>query len=301
MRYRSGFYPSLHDRKWPQKRRRLCTVCILFTSVLFASLLGSLIVGAFVAFVVFVLAYGDEDFRRYFNGILSSLIGTGVSFLIKLIMFQSARINWYGAFMRRKPAPANLYNTFSDAWYLLLSIWCIIMRLVKLIGILLIHIGRIEAPFFHPSITLFCGNSNPEVFSLAFEKDVLLHEAHRHPYIERIGYLYLLKIGCREHFGMQEGAAWRILFTLALFPWLGKFRLNHFHQKVLMVPEEDDARYWHNHVLEVEKKLNLMRKTLKKQLQQLTTQSNSRLRVPTSPEELDTMKNLSANNDECFK
>jgi len=48
---------------------------------------------------------------------------------------------------------------------------------------------------------------------------------HRHPFIERLGLLYMLKVRHGQKFGTQPGAAWRILFTLALLPWLRKYRI----------------------------------------------------------------------------
>mmetsp|Transcript_19723 Transcript_19723/g.29630 ORF Transcript_19723/g.29630 Transcript_19723/m.29630 type:complete len:88 (-) Transcript_19723:380-643(-) len=78
--------------------------------------------------------------------------------------------------------------------------------------------------------------------------------------------MYLLKIGCRETFGTQAGAAWRILFTLALCPWLGKYRLNEFHQKVSRMDKGDAFRQLESRVVEVEKELEMARKELKVQL-----------------------------------
>jgi hypothetical protein len=48
---------------------------------------------------------------------------------------------------------------------------------------------------------------------------------HRHPYMERWALLYLLKLRHGNKFGTQAGGAWRILFTLALMPWLRKYRV----------------------------------------------------------------------------
>ena len=48
---------------------------------------------------------------------------------------------------------------------------------------------------------------------------------HRHPYIERLGLLYMLKLRNGKHFGTQAGAGWRMLFVLALLPWMRKYRV----------------------------------------------------------------------------
>lgn len=43
--------------------------------------------------------------------------------------------------------------------------------------------------------------------------------------MERWACLYLLKLRYGDAFGTAAGAAWRILFTLGLMPWLRKYRI----------------------------------------------------------------------------
>lgn len=63
-------------------------------------------------------------------------------------------------------------------------------------------------------------------FPYSFRKDLVLHEAHRHPYIESLGVLFLLKLRCGDSFGSRPNACWRLLFVLALMPWLQKYRVS---------------------------------------------------------------------------
>ena len=60
----------------------------------------------------------------------------------------------------------------------------------------------------------------------SFKRDLLVHEAHNHPYIERIGAMYLLRLRDGKGFGCVEGTAWRSLFVCALMPWIVKHRVN---------------------------------------------------------------------------
>ena len=59
----------------------------------------------------------------------------------------------------------------------------------------------------------------------AFKRDLLCHEAHRHPYLELFGTICLLKLRCGEGFGSRAQASLRVLATLTLMPWLKKYRV----------------------------------------------------------------------------
>lgn len=98
------------------------------------------------------------------------------------------------------------------------------VRMVKLILISAFYIGRLDTPLFAPGV----GNIGPfqlDNHPIQFRKDLLLHDAHRHPYIERLGVIYILKLRYGDAFGSRAGGAWRLIFTMALMPWLRRYRL----------------------------------------------------------------------------
>ena len=85
-----------------------------------------------------------------------------------------------------------------------------------------LFIARIDTPFLAPGVGRIAG-VELDSYPVSFRKDLLLHEAHRHPYIERLGMLLLLKLRLGSRFGRNPHACWRLLFTVALCPWLAKY------------------------------------------------------------------------------
>lgn len=96
--------------------------------------------------------------------------------------------------------------------------------------------GRIDVNFLSEDVN-FLGYSFDYVPS-SFVKDLLVHEAHRHPYMERLAQMYLMKLKHPDSFGTPAGAAWRQLAVVALFPWMTQFRVL---QSELDLAEEADG------------------------------------------------------------
>lgn len=59
-------------------------------------------------------------------------------------------------------------------------------------------------------------------------RDLVAHEAHRHPYIEILGTMYLMKLRYSKSFGSRAGSAWRLMFVYALLPWMYQYRIHDY-------------------------------------------------------------------------
>jgi len=64
-----------------------------------------------------------------------------------------------------------------------------------------------------------------DTFPTIFRQDLLATDAHRHPYIERLGLMFMMKLRHGEKFANQAGSIWRLIFVMALMPWLRKYRI----------------------------------------------------------------------------
>lgn len=54
---------------------------------------------------------------------------------------------------------------------------------------------------------------------------ILINAAHRHPFVDLVGKIYLLKLRYGERFANRAGYAFRLMFTVALLPWVRKYRV----------------------------------------------------------------------------
>lgn len=100
----------------------------------------------------------------------------------------------------------------------------ILARSIRLLLVTAAHIGRINTPLLAPNV----GNLGPiklDNYPTVHMKELLQNEAHRHPYIEQLGLIYLMKLRHAE-FGKRAGSCWRLIFVYALMPWLHKYRIS---------------------------------------------------------------------------
>jgi hypothetical protein len=105
-----------------------------------------------------------------------------------------------------------------------LSVAFILIRMCKLIFVATTSIGKIDRPFLAHGvgqIGWFEFDSYPTIHT----RDLVAHEAHRHPYIEILGHMYLMKLRHADSFGNRAGSAWRLIFVYALMPWFHKYRI----------------------------------------------------------------------------
>lgn len=87
-----------------------------------------------------------------------------------------------------------------------------------------LSLGRIDSRFLAKGV----GEVGPlelDAFPTIHLRDILSHEAHRHPYISILGTMYLMKLRYKNEFGTTAGSCWRLIFVYALMPWLQKYRI----------------------------------------------------------------------------
>jgi len=96
--------------------------------------------------------------------------------------------------------------------------------MLKLALVALLEVGRFDKPFLAEGVGKL-GPMNLDSYPIIFRQDILSHEAHLHPYIERIGKMYLMRLRHGDGFSSTQGSCWRLLFVVALMPWVRKYRI----------------------------------------------------------------------------
>ena len=117
---------------------------------------------------------------------------------------------------------ANLTQLALECWFIGMGGGVLVVRFCQFILAACFFVGRTDVPFLSADVSLF-----GYIFDYApqsFVKDILVHEAHRHRYIERLFAMYMMKLK-DDSFGSEAGACWRQLFVVTLMPWFVKLRV----------------------------------------------------------------------------
>ena len=223
LKLRCGIIPSLADpEKFSRMRQAPDTVSLLTGSLFWGCLGSSILVGGSFGVIVFLFLWQGSVY--FAQRVTALAIGITVITLIRLMLVNCCRRSYYRAFYRRKPAAANISLLALEWANFALSAGFILIRAIKLILVAGFSIGRVDRPFLAEGIGRL-GPIELDGYPTIHTRDLLLNEAHRHPYLELLGTMYLMKLRYSDHFGKTAGSCWRLIFVYAIFPWLHKYRV----------------------------------------------------------------------------
>eukprot|EP00804_Cyclotella_cryptica_P012970 CCRYP_002307-RC/>CCRYP_002307-RC protein AED:0.22 eAED:0.22 QI:0/0.87/0.82/1/0.81/0.82/17/751/915 len=215
LKFRYGSIGSLHDDDFQKMRTQMEQASFIFGSMFWGCFLSNVLV-LFVTFSV-VSIFCLPSFLPNFLKLVSSIIGLGITIAIKQLFLLLVRSKFSGAtFYRASPAVANCVSVLLEAWNLGISVFFVFIRMVTLVITAFIYVARVDIPFLSDSADEV-GGMIIDKWPFVFRKDMLQHEAHRHPYLERIGVMYMMKLRYGDRFGSEAGTSWRLLFVYALF------------------------------------------------------------------------------------
>lgn len=150
--------------------------------------------------------------------IIAILIGIGITVALHGAVITCLGSYHYSAFYRKNPLYGNFCTLGLECWHIALSITSVVSRIGKLFTIISVFLGRIDRP-------VLAADLEWDYFPVIFRQSILAVEAHRHPYLERLGLMYMMKLRYGNQFGTRAGSIWRLLFVFALMPWLRRYRI----------------------------------------------------------------------------
>jgi hypothetical protein len=150
------------------------------------------------------------------------LVPTGAGTTIGLKIFISDIIEYFTqkGFYRTKPWTSNAVGFAMECWNLALTSLFVVSRVAKALILVVLYVGRMDKPFLATDLIF-----DADLLPIYYNKNLLSTEAHRHPYIELLGLIYLMKLRYQDDFGTRAGSTWRLVFVIALMPWLRAKRM----------------------------------------------------------------------------
>mmetsp|Transcript_7578 Transcript_7578/g.10107 ORF Transcript_7578/g.10107 Transcript_7578/m.10107 type:complete len:1103 (-) Transcript_7578:474-3782(-) len=222
MQFRYGVIGSLRDPKFLQYRKTVEDTTYIFAFMAWGSLFSAASTIFIFSGITFIAVW--EVTKPFFVAFVTSALGIfstiGIkSFLVLLL----DRFN-YAGFYRKVPKISNILGAALEGYHIAIAYAYLVIRSLMLIGVAGMNVGRIDRPFFGSAVGTM-GGFSLDKFPLIYRKDILLADAHRHPYIERLGLIYMMKLKLGERFAKKSGSMWRLLFVFSLMPWLRRYRI----------------------------------------------------------------------------
>mmetsp|Transcript_11005 Transcript_11005/g.16619 ORF Transcript_11005/g.16619 Transcript_11005/m.16619 type:complete len:884 (-) Transcript_11005:209-2860(-) len=222
LKYRTGVMPTLHDPFFTAKYRNNADLMFYNVANQLYALLGSMLLFWFLGGLA-VFIYIWELTRDGMKALTALCIGLVVTILMKMVVVGEFRKRYNQAFHRTNPAAANVVALLMESWQLGLGAGVALSRFAIFLLAAAFWLGRIDEVFLAENVRI--GTYAFDLLPFHFRKEIFVYEAHTHPYIERLGSMYLMKLKYGDTFINDAGSAWRRLFVNVLVPWTAKMRM----------------------------------------------------------------------------
>jgi len=223
LKLRSGLIPTMKKKNFSDYYYNVINITKLTGALFWGNLVASIALGLVIGFLIFLSLWQVSVFLV--QRIIAVLIGVYIIVIVTWFVIRSYKKSAFVGFYRVKPFSANIFSLFNECLNMGLTILLALTRLLFLLVCSMFFVGRFDVPFLAPQIgVLFGGWIDLDPYYNWFIAGILSVEAHRHPYIETLGGMYLMKLKHSDRFISPAGIKWRVIFVTALMPWLNKYR-----------------------------------------------------------------------------
>mmetsp|Transcript_53181 Transcript_53181/g.159171 ORF Transcript_53181/g.159171 Transcript_53181/m.159171 type:complete len:1076 (-) Transcript_53181:971-4198(-) len=184
LKLRSGVIPFFHDtRNQKELRSGMDQTTILMGAMFWGLLYSAALLGIVIGFIVFLFLW--QATRKQMAIIFTSLVGLVITISLKVILVHvSLNSSVYASYYRKKPRQGNIVSLILEVTNIGYAITTALGRAAKLIIISILYTGRLDTPLLAPGVSI---GPLGDVHPLIFRKEILAHEAHRHPMLELLG------------------------------------------------------------------------------------------------------------------
>ena len=226
LKYRYGLLPSLKQGKkfWKLRGKGQESSTYLLGAIFWGASYSSFLIFLLsILILVFTFSEVTRDIVIY---LIAWTIGITLTIVFKMILVAmlAPRVFAKNHVYRDRPFSGNVVILALECWGFGVTAGYLLVRVCKLLGVALFYVGRIDQVMLADDLL----GDMLDKYPINFRKDLLSHEAHRHPYIERLGVMYMMKLllDDKGEFCNVCGTSWRIMLLRSVMPWLFKRRVH---------------------------------------------------------------------------
>ena len=223
LKLRSGVIPTLRNKNFSSFHYEVYNSTKLIGSMFWSNLVASLVVGSTIGFLVFLTLW--QVSVPLVQQLFALAIGVCIMILLRFLLTRWFRTSSHRGFYRVKPFSSNIISLMKECLNMGLTVTIALSRALILFLLSEFYVGRLDTPFVANGVGDY-GWIDLEPYHKWFLAAILSVEAHRHPYMESLGVMYLMKLKHIGNFNNRVGIKWRTIFVTALMPWMQKYRTN---------------------------------------------------------------------------